>query len=422
MAIRQTTICCSAVALIALLAASPRAQTTAVPAARAVKQTHSADDKTPIPFFPVAPIWTLALNGALTAPPAFRGSFAVFALEGEQIVAYDLSKGSRLWLTTIATEVEPAIGANEVFVAVDDGIAALSLSSGEVLWNQPFDGELAAAPVVDRDRLVLTTSDGDIVALRASDGGEIWRRHLSRAASSRPAFTSNRAFVATADKQVVALNSDDGTVVWTRALSGIGHDILAGDDRIFFGSQDRFFYCLNAKDGGIEWRWPTGADAIGLPAADDRTVYFVSLDNLLRGLNRANGVQRWKSPLPFRPISGPLKWNESLVVAGTEPSLQGVGTREGKSMGRYSVSTELSAPPYLFVDNGRVFPVLVTISSDIVGRATVTGATRDIEPPTVAVATLPNVASLPTIPNPPADLEEVTPLPNLTPVDPAARP
>src|SRR5947207_14155879 len=114
-AIRQTTICCSAVALITLIASGARAQT-ATTSTRAVKQTRSADDKTPLALFPVATIWTLALNSALTAPPAFRGSFAVFALEGEQIVAYDPSKGSRLWLTTIATEVEPAIGANEVFI------------------------------------------------------------------------------------------------------------------------------------------------------------------------------------------------------------------------------------------------------------------------------------------------------------------
>jgi outer membrane protein assembly factor BamB len=420
-AIRQTTICCSAVALIASLAPSVCAQTS-VPAARAVKQTRSADDKTPLPLFPVAAIWTLALNSALTAPPAFRGPVAVFALEGEQIVAYDLSKGSRLWLTTIATEVEPAIGANEVFVADDGGVAALSISGGEVLWHQPFDAELATAPVVDRDRLILSTSDGDIVALRASDGAEIWRRHLPRAASSRPAATTNRLFVATADKQVVALNSDDGTLLWTRGLGGIGHDILAGDDRIFLGSQDRFFYCLNAKDGEFEWRWPTGADAIGLPAADDRTVYFVSLDNLLRALNRANGVQRWKSALPFRPISGPLKWSETLVVAGTEPSLQAFSTREGKSLGRYGVSTELSSLPYLFVDSAKVFPVLVTISSDIVGRATVTGATRDIEPPMSSVTPFPGVVSLVTIPEPPADLGTVSPLPSLILVDPTAEP
>jgi outer membrane protein assembly factor BamB len=421
-AIRQTTICCcSAVALIALLASSGRAQTS-VPAARAVKQNRSADDKTPLPLFPVASVWTLALNNALTAPPAFRGSLAVFALEGEQIVAYDLSKGSRLWLTTITTNVEPAIGTNEVFIADDGGISALSLSSGELVWRQPFADTLATPPVVDRDRLILTTSSGDIVALRASDGMELWRQHLPAAPSSRPAVSATRAFVATADKQVVALNSDDGAVVWSRMLGGVGHDILPGDDRIFLGASDRVFYCLNTKDGEVAWRWPTGADAIGVPSADDRVVYFVSLDNLLRALNRSNGVQQWKSALAFRPISGPLKWSETLVVAGTEPVLQGFSTREGRSLGRYPVSTELSAQPYLFVDNSRVFPVLVTISADIVGRATVTGATRDIEPAQLPLAPLPNVVPVPTSPAAPRVLEVVSPLPNLIRVDPAARP
>jgi hypothetical protein len=179
---------------------------------------------------------------------------------------------------------------------------------------------------------------------------------------------------------------------------------------------------MRATDGEIEWRWPTGADAIGLPATDDRAVYFVSLDNVLRGLNQSNGVQQWKSALSFRPMSGPLKWSETLVVAGTTPLLQAFSVRQGKPLGRYAVASELSAPPYLFTDTTRAFPVLVTISSDIVGRATITAATRDIEPEAAAMVPLPDVVAIPSAPEPPADLGGVSPLPNLTRVDPTAEP
>ena len=219
------------------------------------------------------------------------------------------------------------------------------------------------------------------------------------------------------------MNLQNGDVIWTTHLGGIGHDILAGDDRIFMGSQDRFFYCLNAKSGETEWRWATGADAIGLPVVDERTVYFVSLDNLLRGLNRSSGVQRWKSPLTVRPVSGPLKYRETLVVAGTTPVVQAYNTRDGKSLGQlYTVPTELSAPPYLFVDRARVFPVLATISSDIVGHATLTGATRDMELTSKLFVPLPNVERVPTVPELPEDLEEVSELPILTRVVPPAEP
>ncbi len=398
---------------------SANAQSAPAPA-RAVKQTRSADDKTPLSLFPLVQIWTLALNNALTAPPAYRDTYAVFPLEDDQLAAYDLASGSRLWLTPIATTVAPAIGADLVFVAESEMISALALQTGELMWQQPFDGELAGALLAADDRLILTTADGDVLALRVADGEMAWRRHLPRAASSTPAVTHSRIFVPTADSHVVALNLENGEIVWDRLLGGVGHDILASDDRIFLGSQDRFFYCLNATNGEVDWRWKTGADAIGLPVADNRSVYFVSLDNIVRGLNRSSGVQRWKAPLAVRPISGPLKFAETLVVPGTAPVLQAYSTRDGKPFGRYAVSTELSGLPYLFVDRARVFPVLATISSDIVGRATVTAATRDIEPPNASPSPLPNAIVVPPGSDPPGDLGDVSELPNLTPVVPAS--
>jgi hypothetical protein len=151
-------------------------------------------------------------------------------------------------------------------------------------------------------------------------------------------------------------------------------------------------------------------------------VYFVSLDNILRGLNRSSGVQRWKSALALRPIAGPLKYRETLVVAGTTPLLQAFSARDGNTAGRYSVPAELSASPYLFVDHARVFPVLVMISSDIVGRATVSAVTRDVEPADAPPAALPNIETVPAAADPPVLLDDVSPLPNLTQVVPAAGP
>ena len=69
--------------------------------------------------------------------------------------------------------------------------------------------------------------------------------------------------------------------------------------------------------------------------------------------------------------------------------------------------------PYLFVDRARVFPVLVTISSDIVGRATVSGATRDVEPPKASLTPLPNAEIVPLMPDAPLSVDVVSALPNL---------
>ena len=41
-------------------------------------------------------------------------------------------------------------------------------------------------------------------------------------------------------------------------------------------------------------------------AADGELVYFASLDNIIRAVNRGNGNQRWKKPTGTRPIGPPL--------------------------------------------------------------------------------------------------------------------
>ena len=91
---------------------------------------------------------------------------------------------------------------------------------------------------------------------------------------------------------------------------------------------------MNAGDGEVEWRWQTGGPVIGLPVVDDRTAYFVSLDNVLRALNKSSGVQRWKIPLPLRPATGPLHAAESILVSGPAPMLRAYNAQDGKTVGR----------------------------------------------------------------------------------------
>src|SRR4029077_18720783 len=99
-ATRLTTICCSALALITALTGISSAQ------ARRVEQTYAADDRTPLPLFPLQTLWTLALNSSLTATPGYDATRAYFPLEGDQLAAYNLATGEGLLITTIHTTHE----------------------------------------------------------------------------------------------------------------------------------------------------------------------------------------------------------------------------------------------------------------------------------------------------------------------------
>jgi outer membrane protein assembly factor BamB len=365
----------------------------------------SKSDKTPLSLFPLQPIWTLALNAQLAvgAAPAFEGARGFFPLEGHRIVAYDLERGERLWIADASPAATPAVGGDLLFVSEPGGLAALRLADGSVAWRLPFPDALAVPPVFDNAWLVVATVPGDVVALRASDGTIVWRQQVGSPAHARPALAADRVYVPTEDGRIVALRVDTGAPVWDHRLGGTAGDTLALDERLFVGSNDNYLYCLKADTGERDWPWRTGADVIGLPVVDRHAVYFVSLDNILWGLNRSNGNQRWKRPLPLRPTSGPLRVGQALLVSGFAPKLPAYKIEDGTPAGDVSLVGELAAPPHLVPAAEEIASILIITTRDIIKGATVTALTRSFEPSITPVTPLPNLVTFTPVQRPPTD-------------------
>jgi outer membrane protein assembly factor BamB len=386
---RRTTICCSATALAILIAAVLPAQPIAP--RRPVKQTHAADDKTPLSPVPLSPAWTITLNSALIERPAYDDTRGFFPIEGGRIVAYDLIEQLQLWTAPIQVASPPVAAEGLLFVEQSHAVAAFRAADGTAAWSMPLAAALAAPLVWDNGWLVAASSSGDLLVFRALDGHLIWQRNLGSPASVRPALAADRVYLATTDHRIVALRVDTGAPVWEHEIDGTPGEMLAQEDRLFVGASDKYFHCLNADDGSESWLWRTGADAIGTAVADDDTVYFVAVDNVMRALNRRSGVQRWKTPLPLRPSAGPIEVNGTLLVSGLAPSLRAFHTSDGKPAGDLTTGGDMPAPPHLLYARGAAVPIVVVVTRDIVKGAIVSGLTRSFDPPIGPLAPLPNL-------------------------------
>jgi len=386
----RTTRCCSAVALIAASSLAIAAQSRCPSVAtKLIARSRSAD---PPPLFPAGTLWTLALNQRLTIPPAYAESHAYFAIEGDQLAAYELGTGAQEWIVTARPQLEPATGEGLLFIVEPGLLKALRTTDGGTVWERPIPGDLVARPVWDNGWLILATREGEILALRAHDGYLIWRRDLGSQAHAPPSLAADRVYVTVDDGRLVALRVDTGALVWERRLGGPATGVLALDDHIYAGSIDNFFYSLNADDGKVDWRWRTGADLIGVPVVDERNVYFVSLDNVLRALGRNNGVQQWVRLLPLRPTRGPLRAGASLVVTGTAPTLRAYNIKDGTPAGDMATGGELAGAPYVVPDSP--LPQLLFVTRDIAKGASATLIVHRIEPTPTPPAPLPNPVTL----------------------------
>lgn len=163
-------------------------------------------------------------------------------------------------------------------------------------------------------------------------------------------------FASSVEESVCCLDATSGALQWTFYAEGAVRfaPVLEGGN-VYFGSDDGFVYCLNAKKGVLIWRvqvaptprriiaskrfssqWPVRGGvtirdgvlyaACGIFPEEDRGV-------LLYALNALDGSVVYKMPLNIHAMGHLLIEEESLVIpAGRAEPLAGVALATGKKM------------------------------------------------------------------------------------------
>jgi len=310
-------------------------------------------------------------------------------------VSYMLADGAQHWLVEARPQLQPAVCDGLVFSPEPGEILARSGGDGSVVWRKTLPDPLSVAPVCSSGWLVVVTAGGSVLTYRAADGEKMWQRELNSPARAVPNQTADRVYVPTEDGRVVALAIDTGVPVWERRLGGAANELAVADKRLYVGSKDNFLYCLMTKDGRVDWKWLTGGDVIGVPAVDDHNVYFVSLDNVLRALDRISGAQQWMRPLPVRPVWGPVLVVGILVVGGQASTLHAFSVKTGAPSDKLEAGADIAAPPHLVSTAESLLPVLLVVTRDIAKGAAARLITRRLEPAATPLSDpLPNVIKM----------------------------
>ncbi len=264
-------------------------------------------------ILPLRVAWTVALPAEPVGAPAVDADRVFLTLADGEVTALARADGTGLWSAAIEATGAPLVDGPTVIVATARGLVALRASDGTTLWRRTEEVGVSD-PAVGDGWVVYGTAAGDLLAVRAQDGAEVWRRPLGAAPAGRATIAGPDLFVPLADARVAAVRLASGEPRWTRMLGGRPDGITATTDRVLVGATDNFLYCLARADGRVLWRWRTSADIVAPPAVDARDIYLVSLDNLLRALDRGSGSLRWSQLLESRHLGGPQAV-AGLVVA-----------------------------------------------------------------------------------------------------------
>ncbi len=195
-------------------------------------------------------------------------------------------------------------------------------------------------------------------------------------------FAGDRIIFGAADGRLSALDYT-GKLVWEfEAKGAIAVDPAAGNGKIYFGTEDRFFYCLNAATGKRKWsRRLQGAPLhpalirgrrLALPASNS-VIYFLS--------GRGGSILSWEA-VPSRVVYDLAAAWPMILVSSGGPSLGALDFSTGKRIGEHLASGPLAAgalwvPPFVVLveedtDSGR--QRLVFLRSQPAASSTAAGA------------------------------------------------
>jgi outer membrane protein assembly factor BamB len=283
----------------------------------------------PISLMPLQHAYASYLGAGPVVDPATDGSLFFNAIKGKQVAAWAVRDGVLKWVLSDLVAVQPlAVDQERLYVVLDGEIATFDPATSKPLWRVPSGGKVTAPAVVKAGWVILALDTGELRALRGETGETVWQMKFDAEIKAAPVIVGDRLYVAPQNNHLVALDLLSGQKLWDQQFEGFVTAIGAQEHRVFAGT-GRMFYGLDHA-GHMKWKRRLGAEVIGQIVTDESTVYAAFTDNTLVAFGANNGDLRWRAGLAYRPISGPVRGDDTLLLTGIAPVVHGYAMKDGK--------------------------------------------------------------------------------------------
>lgn len=236
---------------------------------------------------------------------------------------------------------EPVLDADRIYLtSYSGGVFALNKDNGVPIWpikgdkalsKDSISGNVVSGPAIGGDLLVFGTTDGHLYALNKSDGSPAasWPKggiKLSDGVWATPIIKGDDLWVATMAGDLYKLKLSDGSKTWDKPFHTTGAipDLAMLDDtRLFVPSLNKHVYLVDAGSGeqlgefaASDWVWTR-------PAFANNSVYFGDFGGHIYALDITTGLtKKWsQSPNGARIKSAPEIVDDVLVLADRKPAV-----------------------------------------------------------------------------------------------------
>ena len=214
-----------------------------------------------------------------------------------------------------------------IYAAGNDGyVYALNAENGKLIWFESVGDSVRKTPVIANDMIIVGTDSGKVCALSLKNGAEQWRYLTSSYAVSTDityydyGVDGGIVYFGSEDIYFYALNAKTGKFIWSFYTSATDIKTCAAyDGKIYFGAGNGVFHAMDALTGKEIWSFKVtdGLYISGAPAVKDGKVIFGAYDWKLYCLDAETGSEIWTHNAYYWITSAPTIVGNSVLVGGS---------------------------------------------------------------------------------------------------------
>ena len=293
-------------------------------------------------------IWTV--EERVDHPPV-AGDGVVVTANGKLLGGRRASDGNPLWSVAFESTIAapPLWNTGWLVVGTEAGqIAVLRGFDGRELWRRAMNATPTARPAIAGDRLYVPLADGRVVVLALGSGALIWERDIP--GEPQGILALDALYVGSTDNHLYRLKLADGDIDWYWRTGGDIVGTPAADvERVYFTSRDNVLRALDRRNGARRWRRPLAGRPAGGPLRIDSVVVVAGISPSIEIFDTETGLARGQYVAASELAAMPH------VVAGARPPrphiilITGAGQVTGLAAGAGPPQTAFELPPEPFL-------------------------------------------------------------------------
>lgn len=286
---------------------------------------------------PFKEIWSFNAEAGFTKNALSASDGVLFAscLNGNAF-AINIGSGSSIGKLSVKSKSSfsvPVILDDLVIFIFSDGtknvITGYDYKSGIIKWEKNT-GEVLSSPAMKDGKIYYCTKQGNIYKIDGTTGINEWTYRNNYSLHTSPSISNSLLFAGDIKGTLIAVDIEKGDLKWYfKTGDGIYADVSVYKDKIFFGSDDKNFYCLD-MDGKLTWKKNLETKFLSSSTFYNDNVICTGIDGNIYSMNINTGDLNWKCETRGTITASPVLNKDKIFVGSFDKYFYCLDATSGK--------------------------------------------------------------------------------------------